>query len=1225
MSATKPFSLLHPALLLAGLALTTAGGSTAAAQNNASIFGPNVYVLDPSMSPAAINAQLNSLNAEAQFSTNRYAILFKPGAYGTGANPVSAPVGFYESVAGLGQTPGQVTITGGLTADQLISGNMTQNFWRSQENLTEVPVGGLVNGVLDWGVSQGASLRRLNIQGGLTLTNSGSIGMVNPCAESSGGFTADTVVSGLTNACSQQQWYTRNSVLTGGFSANVWNFVFSGVLPTNVPAPSYPGGTNGDTNVTNLATTPVSREKPFLYLDSSGNYNVFVPTLKTNSSGTSWSGGGLGTGFSSPISSFFIATPSSTLAQINGALAAGKSLILTPGIYQYSGAINVTNANTVVLGMGYATLVPQAGTPAISVADVDGVQLAGLLIDAGPVNSPVLLQLGNPGTTNASHAANPTSVNDVFFRIGGGTLGSATTSLQVDSGNVILDNIWAWRADHGNAGTVGWTANTAAHGLVVNGDNVTALGLAVEHYQQSQVQWNGNGGETIFYQSELPYDPPSQSAWSSGTTNGYPSYAVAPTVCSHTAYGLGIYSFFNLGINIIEDNAMTVPNTAGINIKDVGTVFLNGSGQISNVISGTGGPASLTNHDVLVPVSNYVGTGTCSVAALPAAPTGLSAVNQPPQGAAVNPYVALLWNASTTPGVTYTIYRATGGGAPAAIKAGLTTTNYNDTTASPTTTYTYYVVAVNTAGSSAPSNSQTVTTGVAATPVAPTGLTAVAVSSSQINLSWTASGTPGVTYLVYRSPVASFVPSSSTLVGSAAGTTFNDLNLAAATTYSYYVEAMGPSGNSQPTNEATQTTLSAVAVVNPPTNLVATAVSASQINLTWTASTTPGVSYEIFGSANTAPTISEANLLASTAGTTYSATGLMAATPYYYAVIAVGGTTSAAARANATTLAAATTSDVTAIDVGSAVAVGSYLADTTCAAGAQYNPGQTVTIPAALTGTAAPEKVYESACQGARTYTIGGLVSGNSYTVVLHFAELYFASAGNRQFNVAINGTPVAGLQNFDIYAAAGNARFTAVIKSLANITAINGQIVIAFSNGAKDQPMINGIEVQGGTAGPAPPPPAAVAIDAGSTTAAGTYAADTTCNPGAIYNPGQTIAIPAAVASVAAPEKVYESACQGTSTYTLTGFAANSVHTVDLHFAELYFASAGSRLFNVAINGTPVAGLQNFDIFTAAGNARFTAVVKSIPNITAVNGQIVVSLTNGLKDQPMINGIAVQ
>jgi hypothetical protein len=187
----------------------------------------------------------------------------------------------------------------------------------------------------------------------------------------------------------------------------------------------------------------------------------------------------------------------------------------------------------------------------------------------------------------------PSSINDVFFRIGGATAGSATTSLEINSADVIVDDIWAWRADHGTG--VGWTLNTAAHGMVVNGDRVTALGLFVEHYQKEQVLWNGNAGETIFYQSELPYDPPSQSAWMDGAANGYPSYVVTNLAGTHQTYGFGIYCFFDLGINIVEDNAMTVPDHSGISVNDVATVFLSGSGQITHVINNVGAPVNSSN------------------------------------------------------------------------------------------------------------------------------------------------------------------------------------------------------------------------------------------------------------------------------------------------------------------------------------------------------------------------------------------------------------------------------------------------------------------------------------------------------------------------------------------------------------------------------------------------------------------------------------------------------
>ncbi len=704
--------------LIAGTIAATALLPAAALGQTNPNFGPNVTILTPGMSASAINSALNGLNGETQFSTNRHAVLFMPGTYGSAGAPVAAQVGYYESVAGLGTSPNQVTITGGLSVDQILDGNMLQNFWRSQENLAVVPVGGLANGTLDWGVSQGASLRRINVEGNLAYVNSGSIGTTNPCAEASGGFTADIAVSGNTNPCSQQQWFTRNSSMNG-WSGFVWNYVFSGVL--GAPAQSYPGGGSGLVNVTNVANTPASREKPFLYVDGSGNYFVFSPGLETNSRGTSWSGGGLGIGTSLPLSSFFIAQPSNTVADINTALASGKNLILTPGVYQYSQAITVTNPNTVVLGMGFATLIPQAGNAAISVADVDGVQVAGLIVDAGPTRSPVLFEVGTPGAVNASHASNPTSLNDLVIRIGGqeSTAVSAGTGLQVDSNNVIVDNLWSWRADHGS-GPVGWTVNTADHGLVVNGSNVTALGLAVEHYQKEQVLWNGNGGKTIFYQSELPYDVPNQAAWMDGSANGYPSYVVAPGVCTHNAYGLGIYSFFDVGPNIIEDNAMTVPNSAGVSVTDVGTVWLNGYGSITHAVNGVGPAANSASPDVLEPVASYSGTGSCTITApvpspVPSpvsAPTGLEAVSEPPSGSITVPYVQLGWNAPSGGGVTYTVYRATGSGAATAIATGVASTVYSDKTVNGNTTYTYYVAANNSTGTaSAASNSVTLTTG----------------------------------------------------------------------------------------------------------------------------------------------------------------------------------------------------------------------------------------------------------------------------------------------------------------------------------------------------------------------------------------------------------------------------------------------------------------------------------------------------------------------------------
>jgi hypothetical protein len=590
------------AVLVGGGVLTTAASAQSAAADkvtakNAPDFGPNVTIIDQSMTQDQIQTTLTALSNEAQFSTNRYAVLFKPGSYS-----VQAPIGYYEQIAGLGESPSTVTINGFITPNYGVAvygtptwpqADLTDIFWRSMENMafnpaTDADQSGPAN-TLQWGVSQGAPLRRLQINGGLELTNS-------YCGNASGGFIADLVVTGNVNPCSQQQWYSRNSTF-GSWTGGVWNMVFSGVQ--GAPAASYPAPPE-----TVLTTTPVSREKPFLYVDEKGNYNVFAPALEKNSTGTTWYKGTT-PGRSLSISKFLIAQPTTPVQEINQALRSGMNLILTPGIYKLNEPIRVTQPDTIVLGMGYATLVPQTGDAALKVADVDGVQIAGLIIDAGPITSPSLFVIGTGGYSGVSHKSDPVSVNDVFFRIGGATAGSALNTFVINSDNVIVDDIWAWRADHGNG--VGWTENVADHGLVVNGDNVTALGLAVEHYQKSQVQWNGNGGETIFYQSELPYDPPSQAAWMDGNANGYPSYVVAKDVSTHKAYGMGIYSYFDLGVYITDDNAVTVPDVKGVSMNDLGTVFLStaGTGQITHVINNTGNVSNVSDADVLQPVTVY--------------------------------------------------------------------------------------------------------------------------------------------------------------------------------------------------------------------------------------------------------------------------------------------------------------------------------------------------------------------------------------------------------------------------------------------------------------------------------------------------------------------------------------------------------------------------------------------------------------------------------------------
>jgi hypothetical protein len=558
---------------VASATYTIGSSQTCTTQPDIPNFGPNVRIFDPSMPSATIQAQLDAdFNAQkdtlsAQFAPRRVAHLFKPGTYN-----IHDDVGYYTSVAGLGQNPGGVVINGDITVDafnESDKGVALQNFWRSAENLAINPS----SGTNRWAVAQAAPFRRIDVRGGLALYPA-SYGFA------SGGYIADSRVSGQTASVSQQQWYTRDSAL-GSWAGGVWNMVFSGT--TGAPATSFP-----NPPITTLGTTPVSRDVPYLYLDDTGRYRVFLPSLRTNASGPSWASGST-PGTSLPMSQFYVVKAGDTAATINAALNSGCNLFFTPGIYNINQTLNINRANTVVLGIGYPTLVPQNGVNAMQVADVDGVRIKGILFDAGTTNSQSLLTVG-PSGSNANHAANPTTLQDVFFRIGGQIAGKATNSLIINSHNTIIDHTWAWRADHGNAGTFGWTINTADTGVVVNGNNVLATGLFVEHYQKYQVIWNGQGGRTIFFQNEMPYDPPNQASWMGPNgLNGYAAYKVAAGVTTHEAWGLGIYNFFNVNPSVNAHRGIEVPNTSGVRFHNMCTVSLNYQGTITHVINDTGG------------------------------------------------------------------------------------------------------------------------------------------------------------------------------------------------------------------------------------------------------------------------------------------------------------------------------------------------------------------------------------------------------------------------------------------------------------------------------------------------------------------------------------------------------------------------------------------------------------------------------------------------------------
>ncbi|GAB1331379.1 discoidin domain-containing protein [Streptomyces sennicomposti] len=545
---------------------TTSSGTTGPVQGGGDL-GPNVIVVDPST--PNLQQKFDQVFAQQesnQFGSGRYQFLLKPGAY----NGINAQIGFYTSISGLGLNPDDTQINGDVTVDAgWFNGNATQNFWRSAENLAITPS----NGTDRWAVAQAAPFRRIHVKGGLNLAPNGY-------GWASGGYIADSKIDGTVGPYSQQQWYTRDSSV-GGWTNGVWNMTFSGVQ--GAPA------TNFDTGpYTTLDNTPVSREKPFLYLDGNA-YKVFVPAKRTNARGVSWPANA---GTSLPLDQFYVVKPGATAATINQALSQGLNLLFTPGVYHLDQTINVTRANTVVLGLGLATIVPDHGVDAMHVADVDGVKLAGFLIDAGAANSDTLLQIGAPGSS-ADHSANPTTMQDVFVRIGGAGPGLATNSVVVNSNNVVIDHTWLWRADHGDG--VGWETNRADYGLRVNGNDVLATGLFVEHYNKYDVYWAGERGRTIFFQNEKAYDVPNAAAVTHDGIVGYAAYKVADTVNQHEAWGLGSYCNFTADPSIVQHHGFQVPVKSGVKLHDIQVISLGGKGQYAHVVNDTGAPTSGTD------------------------------------------------------------------------------------------------------------------------------------------------------------------------------------------------------------------------------------------------------------------------------------------------------------------------------------------------------------------------------------------------------------------------------------------------------------------------------------------------------------------------------------------------------------------------------------------------------------------------------------------------------
>lgn len=552
-------------MLAAGLAASAVAGGVPD-------FGPNVHIFDPAT--PGMQQRIDAIYAAQQpnhFGPRRDAILLKPGTY----RDLRIPVGFYTQVLGLGAHPGDVHVIGDLRSTAFLDGdNATQNFWRGAENFSVTPTLGIGDNTMQWAVSQAIPFRRMHVRGNIRLNQNNGW--------ASGGWFSDVLVDGQVNSATQQQWISRNS-RWGSWTGSNWNMVFVGVQ--GAPEGEFP--TPGQ-RYTRIAKTPLVREKPWLFIDPQGGWAVRVPSLRRDSAGISWANGALTPGRTLSIDRFFIARPGDSAATMNAQLAAGKHLLLTPGEYLLTETLQVGRAGTVVLGIGFPTLRSDNGQPLMKTADVDGLTIAGLFLDAGEKDSGVLMEVAPPGAKRR-HRSDPIVLHDLFFRIGGAAAGQVTTALRINAHDTVVDHTWLWRADHGEG--VGWASNPSAHGLWVEGEDVTVYGLFAEHFQKEQVVWRGNGGRVYFFQSEIPYDPPTQPEWTNAAGGrGFAAYQVADGVTRHEAWGLGIYSVF-LKPDVVLDRAIEVPDKPGVRLHHMITVCLVDKGSIERVINDAGDPA----------------------------------------------------------------------------------------------------------------------------------------------------------------------------------------------------------------------------------------------------------------------------------------------------------------------------------------------------------------------------------------------------------------------------------------------------------------------------------------------------------------------------------------------------------------------------------------------------------------------------------------------------------
>jgi len=514
-----------------------------AKEANPPSFGENVFVVEPGQGES-YKDQWNDMylrwrgwDDNAHFGEHRTAVLLKPGTHNLDIN-----VPYYFSVVGLGARPTDTMVQPGsggigLRVDTQGNPNSCNTFWRSIENLE------MGYSPVQFWVSQAAPMRSVKVDGDLEMAGS-AWGQW-----ASGGALMNSHITGSISVGNQQQWYTRGTTMSRyPRRAGPGSYVCVGCIDVNTSRP-FPDSYDlsnlqpaqyGHIGESYTAAPEIFAEKPYIVAQENGTFGLQIPALLQSHVGPSFATGQL-----VPFERVFVASPQSPASKINSKIAAGKHIVFTPGIYRLSAPIVVNRPDIVLLGLGYATLIPYFdGDALVKVGDVDGVRIAGLLLQAGRYSeaNPVmaLLQWGARGSSYEGSSRNPGFIYDLVARVGGPEQYNVgvESMVEINNGWVIGDNLWLWSADHCVGGVWPCPFPRVHHALVVNAANVRMYGLMAEHTDQDIVVWNGENGETHFYQSEFRYamGPKSKPPVVPG-----PSVSYRVNARHHKAIGFGIY------------------------------------------------------------------------------------------------------------------------------------------------------------------------------------------------------------------------------------------------------------------------------------------------------------------------------------------------------------------------------------------------------------------------------------------------------------------------------------------------------------------------------------------------------------------------------------------------------------------------------------------------------------------------------------------------------------